>query len=178
MVVRRCPQCHTATDDMYGFCIKCGYEFPKIEAGQNACPLCGYPNPDEADFCVKCGTPLIFKSQFEGNHTAIKPIVITKESMNNLPNNNTAPRTSRILIILGYIFSVMGGLIGLIIAIYLATRKDPVAKKHGRIQLGIFAFYVILISVLYATGNIPPETIAMYKQMLQGNMTLDNLTSL
>lgn len=176
MVLRRCPQCRTTTDDMYGFCIKCGYEFPKIENEMNACPYCGYPNHDDAEFCVKCGTPLIFKSQFEGDNTAIKPIIITRESINNMPRHDNTPRTSRILILLGYVFSVLGGLIGLIIAIYLATRKDPVAKKHGRIQLCIFAFYVIIISVMFATGNIPPETIATYKQILQGNITLENLT--
>lgn len=37
--------------------------------------------------------------------------------------------TSKIIIILGYIFSLLGGLIGVILAIYLATRKDPVAKN-------------------------------------------------
>ena len=30
MTIRRCPQCGATTDDVYGFCIKCGYEFPKI----------------------------------------------------------------------------------------------------------------------------------------------------
>ena len=78
-MIRRCPQCGTASDDIYGFCIRCGYEYPKIPQDQSACPLCGYPNPDEADFCVKCGTPLLFKSQFEGAHTAVKPIIIKKE---------------------------------------------------------------------------------------------------
>ena len=63
MVMRRCTQCHTTSDDQYGFCIKCGYEFPKLEDVANVCPLCNYPNPDEAEYCVKCGTPLIFKNQ-------------------------------------------------------------------------------------------------------------------
>ena len=30
-MMRRCPQCGSAGDDIYGFCIKCGYEFPKVE---------------------------------------------------------------------------------------------------------------------------------------------------
>ena len=38
-MIRRCPQCGTATDDMYGFCIKCGHEFPKIESDADRCPL-------------------------------------------------------------------------------------------------------------------------------------------
>lgn len=169
-MIRRCPQCGTATDDVYGFCIKCGHEFPKIEADENACPLCGFPNPDEADYCVKCGTPLIFKSQFEGDHTAINPIVIKKEVVREAPPVKEKT-TSRWLILFGYIFSILGGIIGLIIAIYLSTRKDPVARKHGHIQLGIFVFYVALIAILYATGNIPAEAISQYRQILSGNLT-------
>lgn len=172
-MIRRCPQCGTATDDMYGFCIKCGYEFPKIEAGENACPLCGYPNPDEADYCVKCGTPLLFKSQFEGNHTALNPIVIKKEVASNA-NNYRSGGTHRWLIIFGYIFSILGGILGLIIAIYLSTRKDPVARRHGHIQLAIFVFYIALILILYATGNIPADAISQYQQLLAGNMTSIN----
>lgn len=78
-MIRRCPQCGTATDDMYGFCIKCGHEFPQIPEDENACPLCRYPNPDEADYCVKCGAPLVIKNQFEGDNTALNPIVIKKK---------------------------------------------------------------------------------------------------
>lgn len=168
-MIRRCPQCGTAGDDVYGFCIKCGYEFPKIPKDKNACPLCGYPNPDEADYCVKCGTPLLFKSQFEGTHNSINPIIIKKEVIRQAPKE--VGRTSRIWIILGYFFSILGSLIGLIIAIYLITRKDPVAKKHGYIQLAIIIFYLVLLAGLFATGAIPPEVIANYKQLLAGNFT-------
>lgn len=79
MVLRRCPNCRSTCDDQYGFCIKCGYEFPKITESENACPYCGFTNPDEATFCVKCGTPLIFKNQLNGVNTTLNPIVIKKE---------------------------------------------------------------------------------------------------
>ena len=169
-MIRRCPQCGTATDDMYGFCIKCGHEFPQIPAGEKACPLCGYPNPDEADYCVKCGTPLVFKSQFEGDHTALKPIVIKKE-ISHEPQQYQGKRTSSWVILFGYIFSILGGILGLIIAIYLSTRKDPNARKHGHIQLAIFVFYLIIIAILYATGNIPADILTTYRQILSGNLT-------
>lgn len=169
MVLRRCPQCGSTTDDIYGFCIKCGHEFPKIEIDKHTCPLCGYPNPEEADFCVKCGTPLVFKNQNPQNpqnpQQTINPIVIERVGQ---PQQ---PRTSRLLIILGYLFSILGGILGLIIAIYLSTRKDPVARKHGHIQLAIFIFYVALIAILYATGNIPPEVFTNYRQMMFGNFS-------
>ena len=169
-MIRRCPQCGTASDDVYGFCIKCGHEFPKVAENENACPLCGFPNPDEADYCVKCGTPLIFKSQFEGTHNAMNPIVIKKEVVNNAQEYK-ANRTSKWLILFGYVFSILGGILGLIIAIYLSTRKDPVAKKHGHIQLAIFGFYILLIAILFATGNMPADAITQYRQILAGNFS-------
>ena len=174
-MIRRCPQCHTASDDRYGFCIKCGYEFPKLEVNPNICQLCNYENPDEADFCVKCGSPLIFKSQMRAGESSPNQIVIRKMAPEHKQEIENPPHTSRIIIILGYIFSILGGLLGLIIAIYLTTRKDPVAKKHGRIQLVIFIFYLILILVLILTGAITSDTLMQYSQMRFGNLTNMNL---
>lgn len=169
--MRRCPQCHTTSDDQYGFCIKCGYEFPKLEDVANVCPLCNFPNPDEAEYCVKCGTPLIFKNQMENTESSLNPIVIKREISMDAERIRNTPHTSRILIALGYIFSILGGLLGLIIAIYLITRKDPVAKKHGRIQLGIFIFYLVLLLILILTGAITSETLIQYSQMNLTNIT-------
>ncbi len=169
--MRRCPQCGTTTDDMYGFCIKCGYEFPKIEDSADTCPLCGFQNPPEADYCVKCGTPLVFKKQFQGDpNSNLNPIVIKKEISNNAENYRK-PHTSRWLILFGYIFSILGGILGLIIAIYLSTRKDPVARRHGHIQLAIFLFYILLIVILFATGNIPTDVISQYQHLFNRNFT-------
>lgn len=148
MVLRRCPQCNTTSDDKFGFCVKCGYEFPKIDVNENTCPLCGSENPPEATYCVKCGTPLIFKNASE--QTFDQPPIFIKYSENN-PNKSS---TSKFLIIMGYIFCILGGIVGLIIAIYLATRKDPVAKKHGRIQLGILILYVLIIALALSSGLV------------------------
>ena len=167
-MIRRCTQCGTASDDIYGFCYKCGHEFPKIESKENSCPLCGFQNPQEADYCVKCGTPLVLKNQIRGENNS--PIIIRKE-FSNQKNDYKGNGTNRLLIIFGYIFSILGGILGLIIAIYLSTRKDPVARKHGHIQLAIFAFYIILIASLYATGNIPADAMTQYRQLLSGNIT-------
>ena len=168
MVFRRCPQCGSTGDDAYGFCIKCGYEFSELPKSENTCPLCGFENPDEADYCVKCGTPLIFKNQMQ-NNSYINPVVIEK----TIPQEPQPQRSrfSSLLVLLGYILSILGGIIGLIIAIYLVTRKDRSLKKHGYIQLAIFLFYIAVISILFATGNIPPEVFAEYKQLIAGNMT-------
>lgn len=165
MVLRRCPQCGTTSDDQYGFCIKCGYEFSKIEQKQNQCPLCGFENPDEADFCVKCGSPLLFKNQFHVDENTVRPVVVKK---------TTVGKTSgymKWIIIFGYLFSILGGLLGFIIAIYLITRKDPSIRKHGIIQLAILLFYILIITLLYSTGMIPADTISQYKQLVAGNLT-------
>lgn len=162
MAIRRCPKCGTASDDQYGFCLKCAYEFPKKENETIKCPYCGFEdNPKEANFCAKCKTPLLL------NQNGETPIVI-KYTTNNNP---TVKNTSRLLIVLGYIFSIFGGLIGLVIAIYLSTRKDPVAKKHGHIQLGILVFYLILILVFISTGQINMNDLANYAQMNMTNLT-------
>lgn len=170
-MMRRCPQCGATADDKYGFCIKCGYEFPKIPQDAHTCPLCGFANPDEADFCVKCGTPLLFKNQFE-NAGNVKPIVIEKNF--SVGGDANVKKTSRLLIFIGYFFAIMGSIIGAIIGLYLITRKDQNAKKHGYIQLGILLFYLVLLVVLLKTGMIPPEIIAQYKQLLAGNLTVIN----
>lgn len=169
-MIRRCPQCGSAGEDIYGFCIKCGYEFTKIEKNRYLCPLCGYQNPDEADFCVKCGTPLLFKNQFEKNRNSQNPTIIRNGTIIN-GNDGEISKTSRFLIYIGYFFTILGSIIGLIIAVYLITRKDPNAKKHGYIQLAIIVFYIAVIAILFATGAIPPEVITEYKQLLSGNFT-------
>ena len=169
MVMRRCPKCHSTGDDQYGFCIKCGYEYPKMEATPNTCPLCGYENPDEADYCVKCGSPLIFKNQGDNPNNPINPIIIRRIPDN--PQDVESGTTSKIIIIFGYLFSILGGLLGIIIAIYLVTRRDPVAKKHGRIQLAIFVFYLVLILIFILTGAISTDTLMQYSQMNLTNLT-------
>ena len=169
-MIRRCPQCGSAADDTYGFCIKCGYEFPKIEHEIGTCPLCQYKNPEEAEYCVKCGTPLFLKNQMNGNENSLNPIIIKKE-VNNNSEEYRQHKTSSWIIILGYVFSILGGLLGLLIGIYLSTRKDPVARKHGHIQIAIFIFYLILILVLFATGNIPNDIATQYRQLAVGNFT-------
>ena len=97
MVMRRCPKCHSTGDDQYGFCIKCGYEYPKMEATPNTCPLCGYENPDEADYCVKCGSPLIFKNQGDNPNNPINPIIIRRIPDN--PQDMESGTTSKIIIV-------------------------------------------------------------------------------
>lgn len=175
MVLRKCPKCGKTNDDKYGFCLNCGYEYPDkqnidltqpIEESEtnHKCFACGYENPPEATFCVKCGMPLMF-----GNDES-NPFIIRYNTKKQKEEPQEYKKTSPILIMLGYFFSILGGLIGLVIAIYLSTRKDPKARRHGHIQLGILIFYLIIIAISIGTGVVSIEQLA--------NMTSMNMTSL
>lgn len=162
MVLRKCQQCNSVFDDKYGFCIKCGFEFPKIDEDSITCIKCGNPNPKDAEFCVKCGIPLKFSKQMENKPIIIKygNVINNDNNQENTKNNYTDTNykpVNRWIIIFGYIFSILGGIIGLIIALYLVTRKDPDARKHGKIQLGIFIFYLIIIGICLGTGVVTPQ---------------------
>ncbi|MCQ2972428.1 MAG: zinc ribbon domain-containing protein [archaeon] len=182
MVIRRCPQCKTATDDIYGFCIKCGYEFSNSVAELNkVCMKCGFENPNEATHCVKCGTPLEMtniEDLLKNYNVLIKPSK-TKSNASDVVITPTTlvKRTSKILIVLGYVFSLFSGLIGLIIAIYLATRKDPVAKKHGIIQLCIVVAWLAILTILIVSGYLDSNNImGNYTQIANSmNMSAFNL---
>lgn len=129
------------------------------------CPKCGKINDGTTYFCIYCGT--IF-DEYHPDEDSIPPIFLSveesknsKENLNqenidyNPFNQNTSKKSNhKLAIVLGYFFSIMGGLIGLIIAIYLITRDDPNAKKHGKIQIGILLFWIILMALMMWTGAI------------------------
>ena len=99
------------------------------------CQKCGTKNQDEALFCEKCGNKL--------DSTNNKPI---SESSNYKPVYESSEKpVSGILIVVGYIFSILGGLIGIVIGLYLVTRKNSKAQFHGRIML-LIALVVIILS--------------------------------
>lgn len=60
---------------------------------------------------------------------------------------NPAKKTSLILLTIGYIFSILGGFIGLFIGLYLYTHKNPNGKFHGRNMIIIVAINMV-ISIL------------------------------
>ena len=57
-------------------------------------------------------------------------------------------KVSQVTIVLGYIFSLLGGWLGLAIALYLVSRKEKRAQKHGGVMLLIlFIWLIILIGI-------------------------------
>ena len=93
------------------------------------CPFCGEKLVDEAKFCRSCG-----------------------KNIENYGNTGQSPNTTQfevpkvekehtLLIVLGYVFAFLIPLIGLIISVYLLTRKDSSkANRHGK--------YILIITLI------------------------------
>ena len=62
-----------------------------------------------------------------------------------------------IMILIGYIFAILGSVLGFIFAFYLITRKDSTAKKHGIIQLVLLIIEFGIFGFLILTGQIDPN---------------------
>lgn len=89
------------------------------------CPKCGEKLVDEAKFCKNCGEDI----------TGVAPPTHVGQNPESEPKHTLG-------IVLGYIFAIIIPLIGLIISIYLLTRRESQrATKHGK--------YVLIISVAW-----------------------------
>lgn len=88
------------------------------------CRKCGTENQENAIFCENCGAKL---NQAE----------TTRENVED-------KKPSSVLLVIGYIFAFLGGLIGIVIGAYMLTRKNPNAKSHGRNMLVIAGLVLIL----------------------------------
>lgn len=104
------------------------------------CPYCGCENQDNFNFCYDCGKPLLFNEEKNVDINYNKLIIV-----------------SYILTILfswgglifNTIFNTFGfiGFIGLFLPFYLIQSKNPIAKKHGYIQIIISLIGIFLNSV-------------------------------
>ena len=65
----------------------------------------------------------------------------------------------RFMILIGYVFAILGSVLGFIFAFYLLTRKDSNAKKHGMIQLVLLIIEFGIIGILIFTGQMDPNII-------------------
>ena len=105
------------------------------------CPKCGKKNQENAVFCEECGTEL----------------TPNKSASNKSGSNKPGPKNpSKVVVVLGYIFALLGGLIGLIIGVYLYTRDNTNAKFHGR-------NVIIIAAVVMILGMVVPS---LYSQSL------------
>ena len=94
------------------------------------CPNCGDELIDDANFCKSCGSQIGDASVNAYGQTY-----------------HSGEKTYTIAVIIGYIAAVLIPIIGVIIGIYLWTRKDSSDSKHGKYMI-IVAAAVWIVSIL------------------------------
>ena len=127
------------------------------------CPRCGKVNDGTTDFCIYCGT--IFE-EYNPEDDDFNIFTISKKTYNKGTNLDSISGTSssgngnyRLMIILGYIFAILGSVLGFIFCIYLLTRKDANAKKHGLVQLILLIIEFAFVGYLILSGQMDPNII-------------------
>ena len=126
------------------------------------CPKCGKINDGTTDFCIYCGT--IFE-EYNPEDEDFNIFTISKKSNYGMSSKSSSEDFSsgksnyRWMIIIGYLFAILGSVLGFIFAFYLITRKDSNAKKHGIVQLIVLIAEFGLIGFLIFTGQMDPNII-------------------
>ena len=122
------------------------------------CPKCGKMNDGSTDFCIYCGT---IYDEYRAEDDDFNIFTIGKGlnkkdiKLNPMPEQLSSKKNNyTLLIVIGYIFAILGSVLGFIFAIYLLTRKDANAKRHGLIQLVLLILEFILVGVLSYTGEM------------------------
>ncbi|MDO5834945.1 MAG: zinc-ribbon domain-containing protein [Methanobacterium sp.] len=92
------------------------------------CPSCGTENLENAQFCQNCGKIL--------NNTENQPF-----------NYYDAKKPSILIVILGYILSILGGFFGILIGLYLLSKDNPNSKFHGR-NIFIIAIISMILGLI------------------------------
>lgn len=126
------------------------------------CPKCGKINDGSTDFCIYCGT--IYEEYNEDEDDSNLFFIPTKSGkkqqikLNPIPEQLGEKKESyRFMILIGYVFAILGSVLGFIFAFYLLTRKDSNAKKHGMIQLVLLIIEFGIIGILIFTGQMDPN---------------------
>ena len=127
------------------------------------CPKCGKINDGTTDFCIYCGT---IYDEYKADEDDSNIFFIGRDSnkkgigfdsmQDSISKGN---QNYRLMILIGYIFAILGSVLGFIFAIYLITRKDSNAKKHGLIQLVVLIAEFALVGFLIFTGQMDPNII-------------------
>ena len=114
---------------------------PNINIQPQQNPNMGYQQNPNAAYqqnnmvrCTNCGNMYSPASQF-CPYCGAQPV--------NREKHTTA-------IVLGYIFAILGGWLGLILGLYLVRCKEKEVHIHGYIQIAIFAFWVIVLLISMA----------------------------
>lgn len=122
-------------------------------------------NEEDAGFCENCGNILNFEKSTNPESNIINsthcPFCGQKVSMNTVNCEYCGKKVDlskkdshTVVIILGYVFSILIAIIGLIISIYLLTRDSSRDKKHGTIILIITIINMALGAIMGYMGLI------------------------
>ena len=156
------------------------------------CPNCGKINDGSTDFCIYCGTIYEeYNAEDDDSNIFFIPTRSGKRQevkFNPMPEKIKEKKQSyTIMILIGYIFAILGSVLGFIFAFYLITRKDSTAKKHGIIQLVLLIIEFGIFGFLILTGQIDPNILlnpfnttqmANMTNMSQNMSESNNLSSL
>ncbi|MCL2157595.1 MAG: zinc ribbon domain-containing protein [Methanobrevibacter sp.] len=150
------------------FCRKCG---SRNLAGSNFCEFCGSPlaTGETSNMAMNNHT----QENFDSSTQAVSSNEINCPYCGNIifatdekckycgewvkrrtsPVHNQPEKTHTLAIVLGYIFSFLGGLLGVVIAIYLLTRNNKDAKTHGIIMIFLnIIMTIVWLMIAFSTG--------------------------
>ncbi|MCE5214448.1 MAG: zinc ribbon domain-containing protein [Methanobacterium sp.] len=125
-----CPACGSKNDDEAKFCKKCGEDFSNLGSNRlnaiDRCPYCAEEISPAAKKCKHCGEWL------------------DKKTRNQDTNDYS------LAILLGIIFTILGGIIGLIISLYLISRNDKRAQNAGIVLLIVNIVWIFVLLIMFA----------------------------
>ena len=123
------------------------------------CPNCGSENKEDAQFCENCGTKLVTTGNDVASSAKISQVPSSAQD-----KGSEANKPSSVLVVLGYIFALLGGLIGIILGLYLYSKDNHEAKTHGR-NILIIAAVMMVLGILvsgWVASNVLSSTTSPY----------------
>ena len=110
------------------------------------CPSCGAERKDGSKFCHNCGYN--FEAVDAGANTNTNTNFNAQADQNPIPNIQSNENSHTISKVLGYIFAILIPIIGIVFGIYLVTRDEEDAKKHGKLIIGLSVVIWILSYII------------------------------
>ena len=110
------------------------------------CPSCGAERKEGSKYCHNCGYDF-GNVGAEVNLNSHSNTQATQNSIHNVQSENSYTFSK----ILGYLCAILIPLFGLIFGVYLYTRAEDNAKKHGKIIIGLSIFIWAISALLIAS---------------------------
>ncbi len=122
------------------------------------CSHCGAEAKDDAKFCEYCGNQFTVVNNNVNENTNTQQsnvndnnVYYNGTNVNGAPSNTQPESTA--LGICAIIFSLLGGIVGLILAIVcLASNTNQTNRKYGMVALFISVAWIVIEIILYSTG--------------------------